>query len=161
MIIRLLVLGALIVLLVTVAVMIWQWWKARADLQALRENPPQRDAMLIRLPKEAEGSNVKMTRFFSSMERLVPHDPDEVAGNSNVISAALIGTGKGEGQAPQVKFLIWTPPHLTERVMMELQECYEGQAQVTELEVEDDPLGSWLAHDRQIKLWESQQGAQD
>lgn len=28
--------------------------------------------------------------------------------------------------------------------MLELQECYEGQAQVTELKPGEDPLGEWL-----------------
>ena len=142
--IRLIILLAVIALMVVIGVMVWQWWKARVDLQKLREEPPKRIGLLVRLPKESEKSNIKMTRFFSRMERLMAHDPKSVASNQNVISAALIGSGGGQGQAPTIKFIIWSPPELAERVMLELQECYEGQAQVTELKPGEDPLGEWL-----------------
>lgn len=153
---RLAIVITFLVFIGTIAFFIWQWWKARADLQKLRENPPQKIALLIRLPREAEKSNIKMTRFFARIERLVSHDKDAIATNDNVISAALVGSGKGQGQAPQVRFILWSPPELAERVMMELQECYEGQAQVTELKPEDDPLGSWLQSHSELRALQQQ-----
>lgn len=141
---RIAILIILLALIVTIAVFIWQWWRARVDLQKLRENPPEKIGLLVRLPRESEKSNVKMTRFFSRMERLMAHDAKKIPDNQNVISAALVGSGGGKGQAATVRFIVWSPPELAERVMMELQECYEGQAQITELGKEDDPLGQWL-----------------
>jgi len=155
--IRLIIVIALLALLGTVAWMAWQWLKLRSDQQRLRENPPARLALNVRLPREADRSNVKMTRFFGRLERLMVHDPEAVANNDNVISAALVGSGAISGQAATVRFLIWTPPALAERVMMELQECYEGQAQITELKEEDDPLGQWLSAERSQRLLQAQQ----
>jgi len=154
---RLIILLIFLALMAALALFVWQWFKARADLQALRDNPPVRTALLVKLPREAEKSNVKMTRFFSRLERLMAHDKDSVANNENVISAALVGSGKPEGQAAQVRFILWSPPELTERVMLELQECYEGQAQITELTPESDPIGQWTSDQIVLKALAAQQ----
>lgn len=148
---RLALVIVLLVIAMVVAYFVWQWWKAKADLQKLRDNPPRRISLLVRLPREAEESNLKMTRFFGRLERIIPHDPDAIASNENVISAALVGSGQGQGQAPYIRFMIWTPPEIAERVMMELQECYEGQAQITELKPEDDPVGGWAQEQISLK----------
>lgn len=157
--IRLVILAVILIVLVVLLVMAWQWFRVRAAQQALRENPPQRVALLVKLPKEAERSNVKMARFYARLERLISHDPDLVATNQNVISAALVGTGAGQSQVPLVRFLLWVPQDLNDRIQMELQECYEGQAQITELMVKDDPLTSWAENYKQYLRWEEEQQA--
>jgi hypothetical protein len=40
---------------------------------------------------------------------------------------------------------------------MELQECYEGQAQITELSVDQDPLSLWGDRHKQFLQWEREQ----
>lgn len=147
----------ILLVLLTIATMLWKWWRARMDLQRLRENPPERVAYLVRLPREAEQSNVKMTRFFARMERLTSHDSSAVPDNSNVVSAGLVGSGSAEGQMATVRFIIWTPVELADRVMLELQECYEGQAQVSELDTKDDPLGQWIDQHMQVREWQEQE----
>ena len=154
---RLAILIVIFILFVIVATMAWQWFRTRARLQALRENPPQRVAFLVKLPKEAEKSNVKMARFYGRMERLMNHDPDAVPSNQNVISAALVGTGGAQSQAPTVRFLMWVPADMSERIQMELQECYEGQAQITELPIDKDPLTLWGDQYNQFLQWEREQ----
>lgn len=155
--IRWVVLGIVLASLAVIAWMVWQWVRTRAMQQALRRQPPARMALLVKLPKEAEKSNAKMARFYGRMERLMNHDPDAVSENSNVISAALVGTGAGQSQAPIVRFLMWVPAELADRVQMELQECYEGQAQVTQLPVDKDPLTLWGDQYNQFLEWEKQQ----
>jgi len=157
MIIRTFVLVTILVVVIVLAVMAWQWFRTRAAQQALRDNPPDRVALLIRLPKEAERSNVKMARFYARLERLTSHNPELIATNQNVVSAALVGTGAGQSQAPIVRFIMWVPREMNDRIQMELQECYEGQAQITELPVDEDPLTHWAEKHKEYMAWEAQQ----
>lgn len=157
MIIRTLILGILLVVFLTLAVMAWQWVRTRRAQQALRDNPPERVALLVRLPKEAERSNVKMARFYARLERLTSHNPESIPTNQNVVSAALVGTGAGQSQAPVVRFIMWVPRDMNDRIQMELQECYEGQAQITELPIEEDPLTHWAEKHKEYMAWEALQ----
>jgi len=157
--IRLALLVVIAVVVLVVLVMTFQWFRVRAAQQALRENPPKRIALLVKLPKEAERSNVKMARFYARLERLISHDPGLIATNKNVVSAALVGTGGGPSQAPLVRFLLWIPEDLNERIQMELQECYEGQAQIIEIETKDDPLTLWGENYKNYLQWEEEQKA--
>lgn len=133
------------------------WMRIRAKEQRLRDNPPVLARMVVRLPPEAERSNEKMTRFFSRLERLLPNDDEAVEQNTNILHAALIGTGRAEGQSPKVQYVIWCNPELMERVELELMDAYGGQAQILALKEEDDPFLGYVKDVRALQAWEEAQ----
>jgi hypothetical protein len=140
-----------------IAGFVWSWLRRRAAEQALRDNPPPLARLLVRLPAESDRSNQKMSRFFSRLERILPYDEKKLADNTNVIHVALIGSGLATGQAPKVRFMLWCPPELIERVQLELVECYDGEAQILEMKDKDDPFLEYTSAVQARQAWEQQQ----
>lgn len=121
---------------------------------ALRENPPNVVRFKVRLPPDSDKSNTKMTRFWDRIHRQLPTDDESMEKNENVLHMAIIGEGSPIGQAPSVSFMVWCSPTLAERVEVALSECYENDAEITELPLEKDPIGSYVEAVRQQKAFE-------
>lgn len=133
-----------------------------SQVNAIRRRPPRRVCFQVKLPPDADKSNVKMTHAWERIWSIIPSNPRFMRKNGNVIRMALVGEGAQEGAAPTVRFMVWCPPSLAEKVQLELTECYQGDAEIMEIPPERDPFSSYLrlteAHrryERDVAEWEA------
>lgn len=124
------------------------------QMNHLRRHPPKRVCFQVKVPPDSDKSNMKMTDAWNRIWAILPNHPRLLAPNKNVIRMALVGEGAPEGSAPTVRFLVWSPPELAEKVQLELTECYRGDAEVVQIKPDQDPFLSYLGSIRENKQFE-------
>lgn len=140
----------LVLLILVLAALCWLGLKVYhasrryLHLAKLRENPPPLVRFSVRLPAESEKSNHKMTRFYGRLHDLLPNDKRALKAQSNTVHMGLIGYGRPDGQAPNVRFVVWCHPDLAPAIQRNLIECYDGEAEVIAMRDEDDPFLRYL-----------------
>ena len=148
-----------VVIGVVIGVPLMRTLKRRRLEQQLLDNPPEMVCFKVKLPVEADKSNLKATRFWDRLAAVMPNDEKMVQSNENVIHAAYVAVGAGIGRANTIRFLVWCHPSLADRVQLALNECYDTEAEITEASAKDDPLFQYAEAVRVRRSWEQEQEA--
>ncbi len=120
--------------------------RLKAAEQALLDNPPARVSFQVKLPPDADGTNVKMTRAYERFLHALDAVDRDPAGQGDVLEIGLIGEGTVVGQAPKVRLVVRCAPELFDAVQRCLDEAYGSDSEIVEIDDEAHPL---LAYHRQ------------
>lgn len=115
----------------------------RARERKLRENPPEKAMLELRLPRDMDDSLRRMVRFYHKLGQVVQTDQKLRRAGGGVVSVvwfAEIPTGRS---SPEIRCIIYCPPEHVALITRNLSVVFSGMADITT--PKNDPLGEVAA----------------
>lgn len=129
----------IILVAAAVAVIIAVRYREYAREQRLRDNPPQRRLIEVRLPRGINDANVRMQRFYRKVASAAMDEGGKRQVGERQIDIVYLAEVPAGGHAePQIRFLIYADPDKMDAVKRSLKQAFDDMADVTE--PKHDPL---------------------
>jgi hypothetical protein len=130
----------IIIIVVVIAVLIIRRYLRQRIEQRLRENPPPRRQIEISLPRGIEDADDRMAKFLRKVSSAALGDKKSRQAGLRQIDIVYYTEVKRQGSLPTLRYFIYADEDKMDSVKRAVKNAFEGQANVIEIQPEDDPL---------------------